>query len=81
VGENWIDGNIVPLPHFGAILSMDEWDALRERLTPDNVEFVIEPHKRYEGKVNEQASMILRDPSGNAIEFKAFADPENVFER
>ncbi len=79
VGENMIDGHAIPLPHFGAVLSMEAWTELAERLSSAGVGFVIPPHRRYEGRINEQASMLLRDPSGNAIEFKAFADPEKLF--
>ena len=79
-GSNVIDGHEVPLPHFGAVLEMDEWRALARRLEDAGVEFVIEPHVRYEGRPHEQASMIFRDPSGNAIELKAMADPSRLFE-
>ncbi len=79
VGENRIDGHAVPLPHFGVVLEMDPWKTLVTRLTRDGVTFVREPHIRYEGRVNEQASMMLHDPSGNAIEFKAFANVACLF--
>ncbi len=79
VGENRIDGHAVPLPHFGVVLEMDEWKTLAARLARDGVIFVLEPHMRYEGRVNEQASMMLHDPSGNAIELKAFADVDRLF--
>ncbi len=79
VSENMIDGHAIPLPHFGAVLSMKAWTVLAERLSTAGVRFVIAPHRRYEGRINEQASMLLRDPSGNAIEFKAFAEPDNLF--
>ncbi len=79
VGENRIDGHAVPLPHFGVVLEMDVWKTLAARLTSDGVTFLLEPHMRYEGRVNEQASMMLHDPSGNAIELKAFADVDRLF--
>ena len=78
-GENTIDGHAVPLPHFGVVLEMDAWKTLAARLATDDVDFILEPHVRYKGRVNEQASMILHDPSGNAIEFKAFADIDRLF--
>ena len=79
VGENRIDGHVVPLPHFGGVLEMDAWKSLAARLASDGVTFVLEPHMRYEGRVNEQASLMLHDPSGNAIELKAFADIDRLF--
>ena len=79
VGEKMIDGHTIPLPHFGAVLSMEGWTELAKRLSTAGVGFLIPPHRRYEGRINEQASMLLRDPSGNGIEFKAFADPANLF--
>ncbi len=79
VGENRIDGHPVPLPHFGVVLEMEMWRALATRLRREGATFLLEPHVRYESKVNEQASMMLRDPSGNAIELKAFADIDRLF--
>lgn len=79
VGQNTIDGHAVPLPHFGAVLSMVAWRELADRLSNAGVTFVLPPHQRYQGQVNEQTSMVLRDPSGNAIEFKAFSDPNKLF--
>ncbi len=79
VGQNTIDGHTVPLPHFGAVLSMVAWRELADRLSNAGVTFVLPPHQRYQGQVNEQTSMVLRDPSGNAIEFKAFFDPNKLF--
>ena len=78
-GENTIDRHAVPLPHFGVVLEMDAWKTLAARLATDDVDFILEPHVRYKGRVNEQASMMLHDPSGNAIEFKAFADIGRLF--
>lgn len=71
---NPVDGHDVPVPHFGAVLGMDAWHDLAERLRAAGVEFIIEPHVRFEGQPGEQATMFLLDPSGNAIEFKAFHD-------
>lgn len=76
-----VDGDAVPVPHFGAILPMDEWRALAKRLTVAGVQFVIEPHVRFKGEVGEQATMFLLDPSGNALEFKSFEDPSRIFAR
>ena len=76
---NPVDGEDVPIPHFGLVLSMKEWKALAERLTESGAEFVIQPTVRFEGQPGEQATMFLLDPSGNALEFKAMANPENLF--
>lgn len=73
-GSNPVDGHDVPIPHFGAVLDMDAWQALAEKLRAAGIEFVIEPYTRFEGQAGEQATMFLLDPSGNAIEFKAFRD-------
>ena len=73
---NEVDGEHVPVPHFGLALAMDEWKRLAERLQGAGVEFVIEPTIRFEGQPGEQATMFLLDPSGNALEFKAFRDIE-----
>lgn len=76
---NGVDSDAVPIPHFGILLSMDEWRALAERLKAKGVAFVIEPKIRFEGEVGEQATMFFLDPSGNALEFKGFADLSQVF--
>jgi extradiol dioxygenase family protein len=76
---NPVDGNEVPVPHFGLVLPMEEWKALAERLESAGVEFVIPPTVRFEGKPGEQATMFLLDPAGNALEFKAMADPAKLF--
>ena len=76
---NPVDGEEVPVPHFGLVLSMDEWTALAERLTSAGVDFVIAPTVRFAGQPGEQATMFLLDPAGNALEFKAMADPANLF--
>jgi hypothetical protein len=74
-----VDGHDVPVRHFGAILSMPEWEALADRLRRAGTKFVIEPHVRFRGQVGEQATMFFLDPCGNALEFKAFADRSQVF--
>jgi extradiol dioxygenase family protein len=76
---NAVDGEQVPVRHFGAILSMDAWHALADKLTARGVRFLIEPQVRFQGQVGEQATMFFLDPSGNALEFKAFADIGQVF--
>jgi len=78
-GHNAVDGDAVPVPHFGVVLSLQEWRALAERLKAHGVDFVIAPHVRFEGRPGEQATMFFLDPSGNALEFKAFADRSNLF--
>ncbi len=76
---NEVDGHEVPAKHFGLILEWDEWEALADRLKGEDVEFVIEPYVRFEGKPGEQATMFFLDPSGNALEFKAFKNKEQIF--
>jgi extradiol dioxygenase family protein len=78
-GANEVDGDAVPVPHFGAILPWDDWQALAARLRAAGAGFVIEPRVRFAGQVGEQATMFLRDPSGNALEFKSFRDESRVF--
>ena len=77
--SNPVDGEDVPVPHFGVVLPMDEWKALAARLEGSGVEFVIAPTIRFEGQAGEQATMFFRDPAGNALEFKAMADPQKLF--
>lgn len=77
--QNPVDGDAVPVPHFGVILEMNDWKALRDRLYAGKVSFVIEPRIRFEGQTGEQATMFFADPSGNALEFKAFADDSQIF--
>jgi extradiol dioxygenase family protein len=79
--HNVVDGENVPVRHFGAILSMDEWRKLAARLQKRNVSFIIEPGIRFEGMAGEQATFFFLDPSGNALEFKAFNDETNIFAR
>ena len=74
-----VDGDAVPVRHFGVVLPMPEWQALAERLRAAGTQFVIEPHVRFQGEVGEQATMFFLDPSGNALEFKAFGDMSQVF--
>lgn len=81
IAHNRVDGDAVPVPHFGVVLSMEEWQALAERLKRAGVRFLIEPRIRFAGQVGEQATMFLCDPSGNALEFKAFADERQLFAR
>jgi extradiol dioxygenase family protein len=77
--HNPVDGHDVPVPHFGLLLSVTEFHRLAERLRANGTQFVIEPYLRFEGKPGEQWTMFLRDPAGNALEFKAFADDSQVF--
>jgi extradiol dioxygenase family protein len=79
--HNLVDGDRVPVRHFGAILSMADWKVLAERLMERNVSFIIEPGVRFEGGAGEQATFFFLDPSGNALEFKAFEDEGQVFAR
>jgi hypothetical protein len=76
---NTVDGKSVPVPHFGVILSPRNWQALAGRLKEAGTDFVIEPHTRFAGKPGEQSTMFFLDPSGNALEFKAFGDDDQVF--
>ena len=78
-GTNAVDGDNVPVRHFGAILPMAEWERLAARLKAAGQGFIIEPHVRFEGEVGEQATMFLLDPCGNALEFKAFKDIGRLF--
>jgi extradiol dioxygenase family protein len=76
---NAVDGDEVPSRHFGVVLPRPEWETLAARLEAAGTEFLISPRIRFAGKVGEQATMFLRDPSGNALEFKSFADPAQLF--
>lgn len=78
---NRVDGDEVPVPHFGIVLPMNEWKALAARLEKAAVEFVIAPTVRFENQPGEQATMFFLDPAGNALEFKAMADPGKLFAR
>ena len=74
-----VDGVLVPMPHFGALLPWDAFEALAQRIRDAGVGFILEPRVRYPGQPGEQATMFLLDPSGNALEFKSFKHPEHVF--
>lgn len=76
---NPVDGHDVPVPHFGVVLTMPQWQALADRLTAAGVRFIIEPYIRFVGQPGEQATMFFLDPSGNALEFKAFQDMGQLF--
>lgn len=76
---NPVDGHDVPVPHFGVVLEMADWHALAERVDAAGVAFGIAPHVRFAGQAGEQATMFFRDPSGNALEFKAFGDDSQIF--
>lgn len=79
--QNSVDSHDVPVPHFGVVLDMEQWNNLAERLKESGLKFVIEPYVRFKGQVGEQATMFFLDPAGNALEFKAFADPSQLFAR
>lgn len=74
-----VDGDNVPVRHFGMVLTMADWDKMAEKLRAAGTQFIIEPHIRFKGQVGEQATMFFLDPCGNAVEFKAFADPSRLF--
>lgn len=76
---NPVDGKQVPIKHFGAILSMPEWEKLADKLRRHNIDFIIEPYVRFRGEPGEQATMFFLDPSGNALEFKAFGNQDQIF--
>ena len=78
-GANGVDGHEVPVPHFGVVLDMDDWEAMAARLTAAGTVFGIAPYVRFKGEPGEQATMFFRDPSGNALEFKAFRDLGQLF--
>jgi len=77
--SNPVDGHDVPVPHFGVVLTWEDWTALSERLKAANTKFVIAPCIRFQGKVGEQATMFFNDPENNALEFKAFKDMGQLF--
>lgn len=76
---NPVDGKIVPIPHFGVVLEMAAFQQLSESLKRQNIDFIIKPYIRFEGEVGEQATMFFSDPSGNALEFKAFKNINQLF--
>lgn len=77
--SNPVDGHQVPVPHFGVVLKMEDWEALAKELQRKNIKFVIEPYVRFKGELGEQATMFFYDPSGNALEFKSFKDISQLF--
>ena len=77
--HNPVDGHAVPVPHFGVVLPMETWQTFADRLRAAHVSFVIEPYIRFQGQVGEQATMFFLDPAHNALEFKAFADMDQLF--
>lgn len=78
---NGVDGKAVPVRHFGLVLEWDQWEALAARLREAKVEFLIEPYVRFEGLPGEQGTFFVRDPSGNALEFKTFRQESEIFRR
>lgn len=78
-GVNPVDGDSVPIPHFGVILPWSDWHALKDRLVAAKTVFVIPPRTRFAGEPGEQATLFFRDPAGNALEFKSFRDPGLIF--
>lgn len=79
VSTNPVDGDKVPARHFGLVLEMADWQDLASKLESAGCDFLIEPRTRFEGEVGEQATMFLFDPSGNALEFKSFTNPAQLF--
>ena len=77
--SNPVDGKEVPIPHFGVVLDMDTFRLLSEKIKSNNIPFIIEPYLRFEGETGEQATMFFKDPSGNALEFKAFKNIDQLF--
>lgn len=77
---NIVDGKDVPVRHFGAILAWDDWHQLAVRLRSNDIAFIIDPYIRFEGEAGEQATMFFSDPSGNALEFKSFKNPDSIFD-
>ncbi|MGB5242776.1 MAG: VOC family protein [Lutimonas sp.] len=79
--SNPVDGHHVPVPHFGVVLDWEDWENLSLTLKGKEIKFVIEPYIRFKGEVGEQGTMFFLDPEGNALEFKAFKDIKNLFEK
>jgi extradiol dioxygenase family protein len=77
--RNAVDGDAVPVPHFGLVLDWDAWEALAARIAASGTDFELEPHVRFAGKPGEQGTFFLFDPAGNALEFKAMRNPRNLF--
>ncbi len=78
---NYVDGHGVPVPHFGVVLTMKDWEVLSKRLQKIKIKFIIEPYVRFKGESGEQATMFFKDPSGNSLEFKAFNNLEMLFKK
>jgi len=76
---NSVDGQNVPVPHFGIVLYWEDWELMREKLEKLNIDFIVKPYIRFKGKIGEQATMFFLDPSGNALEFKAFKNIDQLF--
>ena len=76
---NAVDGKAVPVPHFGVVLTMEDFNALSGKLQGEGIEFIIEPYIRFKGEAGEQATMFFLDPAGNALEFKAFENDSQLF--
>ena len=79
--SNLVDGHDVPIPHFGVVLDWDKWTALSKKLNAENIDFIIEPYIRFRGEIGEQATMFFLDPENNALEFKAFKNNNQLFEK
>ena len=79
--KNLVDGHGVPIPHFGVVLSMHEWNLFKNKLVSKNIRFIIEPYIRFKDSTVEQATMFFLDPSGNSLEFKAFKNLKNLFKK
>ena len=77
---NFVDGDAVPVRHFGLVLAWEDWEALHTRLSDHRVAFLIEPHVRFAGKAGEQGTFFVKDPAGNALEFKTFRDINRLFD-
>jgi extradiol dioxygenase family protein len=80
-GHNPVDGDAIPVPHFGLILDPTAWRDLADRLVAAGADFVVPPRVRFSGRPGEQATMFVRDPSGNVLEFKSFEDTSAIFAR
>ena len=78
---NLVNGHGVPIPHFGVVLSMEEWNFFKNKLVSKNIRFIIEPYIRFKDSPGEQATMFFLDPSGNSLEFKAFKNLKNLFKK
>lgn len=77
--SNPVDGHNVPVPHFGVVLTLEDFNSFAERLKASQIKFLIEPYTRFEGLLGEQSTMFFKDPSGNALEFKAFKNLDQLF--